>query len=167
MSTLHRLFLLTIAGSSLVWVGNQVWLAAEQPLSQPLSQPVLNAELNLSRYLNSECQVEVKDPKEEAEMLADPLFQAILQQFKEGRQNLAAGNASDETKAPSKPEAVDRLSSTQWQVVELILRAARILESEENRLAHQGKTNQRGEHQVIVKQLRANALKLIYSSPER
>lgn len=151
----QRLPILAVAFCVLGWTIQQTLSVTDPPDSNAISS---HEEATTSEPAKvTPPAVGQQDPQ--AVMRADPLFHAILQQFKEGRENLSTEGLTSQPKtdAPSS----DSITPEQWQAVELILRAARILENEEKRFATgtDASKSRRGLQAAI--QLRALALQII------
>ena len=129
--------------------GNLRLLTAEQPTkdvsSNPPLEPSLPAEPSISR--------------EQGKMQDDPLYQSIREQLKAGRESL--NSDEKQTAIAPRDNLTNSLSPAQLQAVELILRAARILEHEKDRLPTSDTNNRSAMYSSTVKQLRLHAIQII------
>jgi len=151
---------IALVSSGLGWAFNRAVLIAEQPAPNPVLKTDAGSTSQPATVLPSGTETQ----REHAAMQSDPLFRAILQHFKEGRENLTTTPAEGAIQVGSSAGPADRVSPAQWQAVELILKAARILESEEKRIAGAGGTSKPTQLPSVVKQLRAQAEQIILSA---
>jgi len=128
------------------------WLSAEQPDPSPqaLPKPIVPQELSEAAPANLAPAV---DPNES---LKDPLYQAIRDQLNNGRPSLMP--VENQKIVQSHIDGDDSITPAEWEAVELILRAARILERDEKL---KGRINQAANQKSTAKQLRAQALQIL------
>lgn len=128
------------------------WLIADQPESHPQTDSK-----QVSPQMLFEREPAIPTPLADPnEALKDPLYQAIRDELNAGRPNLIAGD--NQSGDPIPIDKSNSVSDSEWKAVELILRAARILEREEKlRGTQEGATD----HQSTARQLRADALHIL------
>ncbi len=155
LNTTQRLSILAVAFCVLGWTIQQTLSVTEPPDSNAISSHEEAATPERAKVTPPA--VGQQDPQ--AAMRADPLFHAILQQFKEARENVSTEGLTSQPKtdAPSS----DSITPEQWQAIELILRAARILENEEMRFAAGADARKSRSGLQTIVQLRALALQII------
>ncbi|MDZ4850310.1 MAG: hypothetical protein SGI77_13580 [Pirellulaceae bacterium] len=158
--SLRRSLLILAVLGGLSWGFNRTFLVAEQSSPAP---PLKSVEpINPS---SGETPLSPIIPKEPDDVRNDPLYQSILEQLKEGRAALLPtdhpSSQNNATESPASP------TTAEWHAIELILRAARILEREEIRMAESRKAKPVDERSSIPNQLRSQALKIIQSGSNK
>jgi hypothetical protein len=133
------------------WV-NFAWLSADQPGTIAKEVPQLPASAEPSQALPSPTPL----APESSNATEDPLYQAIREQLRAGRPSLAPNDHPSIVQ--SQVAGSNSVTDAEWEAVELMLRAARLL----NRPKKQTDANQAvTDHTTIVRQLRASALQIL------
>jgi len=152
---LPKFLIQTIATIALVTFVKLTTLLAEPPAaSSTYGQPLATTSQAVAD------QAEPNEPSQAAQQ--DPLYLAIRKQLKAGREPLVP--TANQTVIQSPRVASDDLSAAEWQAVEWMLRAARILEREEQRRMTDAPLDQTSIRKSMVKQLRLNAMQMVGSA---